>query len=207
MFWARSHRGRLTEFPDVRLEGRDVFLRPPRAEDWPQWSDVREKSRDDLQPYEPLWAEHSLTRESFQRRLRRQSYEWRHDRARAFLIFRNDDGALLGGMNINNICRGAAQFASLGYWLGGDFRGRGYMVSALSATLRHCFIDMKLHRVNASTLPHNERSKNLLLRAGFAEEGFARNYIQINGAWQDHILYGLPVEMWDPSRSGVSKLA
>ena len=103
---------------------------------------------------------------------------------------------MIGGMNVNNICRGAAQYATLGYWISEDHQGQGYMSEALRLTLQFCFERLKLHRVNAACLPNNARSENLLRRAGFKHEGFAEKYISINGAWRDHVLYGLNVENW-----------
>lgn len=184
-------------FPDINLTGARVTLRPPAPEDWAAWAEIRGRNRTHLQPFEPSWAEATLSKENFQRRLQRQSLAWQNDQGQALLIFKNGEArALIGGMNINHICRGAAQFAALGYWIDQAHEGQGYMQEALALTLEYCFTGLGLHRVNCSSLPDNERSRNLLLRAGFAEEGFARNYIQINGAWQDHVLYGLTIEEW-----------
>ena len=34
-------------------------------------------------------------------------------------------------------------------------------------------------------------SRGLLHKVGFREEGYARQYLRINGSWQDHVLYAL----------------
>jgi ribosomal-protein-alanine N-acetyltransferase len=196
-FWGQSKEKDL--FPEISLRGPRVFLRPPLTDDWPQWAEIRGRCRNYLQPFEPLWTTQTLTQKSFERRLARQSHEWAAAEAHAFLIFQNSDGCLIGGMNINNICRGAAQYASLGYWIDEAKQGQGLMFDAMALTIAYCFENLELHRINASTLPHNERSKSLLLKSGFSEEGFAKHYLQINGKWQDHILYGLPREFWKPN--------
>lgn len=183
-------------FPDVRLEGSRIVLRPPAAGDWPQWHDVRHRNFDYLAPFEPEWPEDCLTEPFFLRRLEFQLAEWRLGRSYAFLIFDRDGEALIGGINLNNVCRGAAQFGSLGYWLDRDRQGHGYMTEALGLIAGFAFDELKLHRINASCLPYNERSRRLLLRLGFGEEGYALKYLQINGQWQDHLLFGLPVEAW-----------
>jgi ribosomal-protein-alanine N-acetyltransferase len=51
------------------------------------------------------------------------------------------------------------------------------------------FRALRLHRIEASCLPHNEPSKKLLAKLGFDEEGYAKAYLQIDGRWQDHILW------------------
>jgi ribosomal-protein-alanine N-acetyltransferase len=50
----------------------------------------------------------------------------------------------------------------------------------------------------ASYLPHNQRSGKLLKRLGFVVEGYARDYLLINGLWQDHILTSLTNPNWKP---------
>ena len=193
MFWGQTKQEEL--FPDITLYATRIFMRPPELTDWQQWANVRAENKKRIQPFEPSWSAHYQSEEFFQRRLARQAREWDLDKANAFLIFRRD-GRLIGGMNINNISRGAAQFASIGYWIDEEHEGQGYMAEALQLTLKYCFEDLGLHRVNASCLPNNTRSKKTLLRAGFKEEGMAEKYLQINGKWQDHELFGMPIERW-----------
>jgi ribosomal-protein-alanine N-acetyltransferase len=67
----------------------------------------------------------------------------------------------------------------------------GYMSESLLALLPFAFERLGLHRVEAACLPHNQASRGLLRKIGFHEEGFARQYLRINGTWQDHVLYAL----------------
>ncbi len=180
--------------PDIRLAGARVILRPPKAEDWAAWAEVRERNMEHLAPFEPLWPDDCLSENFFMRRLRRQTREWKDGRGYPFLIFKRRTGALIGGVNINNVVRGAAQFASLGYWLSEDAQGQGYMSESLTKIIDLSFNRLRLHRLNASCMPHNARSIALLERLGFVEEGFAKAYIQINGIWEDHLLFGLTGE-------------
>lgn len=175
------------------LEGDRVILRPGRPEDWRAWAELRSRNRDHLTPFEPEWAEDSLTEDSFLRRLARQDRDRKAGLSSSFLIFLRD-GPILGGINLNNIVYGAARFGSFGYWLGEEYQGHGYMTEAAKTLIAYTFDGLKLHRINAATLAHNGRSIRLLRRLRFEEEGFARHYIQINGEWQDHILFGLTVE-------------
>lgn len=184
------------QLPDIRLVGTRISLRPPRAGDWHEWAMLRSHNAGFLKPWEPAWDAQSLTEEYFERRLRRQIREWNADQAYAFLITLNGSDEIIGAMNINNVARGAAQFASLGYWLAEKNQRQGYMTEAGRLVIAHAFTALKLHRLCAATLPENSSSRSLLTKLGFKEEGFAARYIQIDGLWRDHVLYGLPVEEW-----------
>jgi [ribosomal protein S5]-alanine N-acetyltransferase len=174
-----------------RLEGQRIYLRAPRARDWRAWAELRERSRAFLTPWEPTWASDALSRAAFRRRLRQTALEWHEDGGYGFLIFRRDDDALLGGVNLSNIRRGVAQSANLGYWIGEAHARQGYMTEALRALVLFVFDRLGLHRLEAACLPHNAASRSLLQKLGFREEGYARQYLRINGSWQDHVLYAL----------------
>jgi len=174
-----------------RIEAKRIYLRPPRGRDWRAWAEVREKSRSFLTPWEPTWSTDALSRAAFRRRLRQTAIEWYEDGGYAFLIFRCNDDALLGGINLSNIRRGVAQSANLGYWIGEPYVRHGYMTEALRALMLFVFDRLGLHRVEAACLPHNAASRGLLLKLGFREEGYARQYLRINASWQDHVLYAL----------------
>jgi [ribosomal protein S5]-alanine N-acetyltransferase len=177
------------------LHGPRIIMRPPVRSDWPAWVGVRGNNKDFLEPFEPTWPRDSQSRDFFERRLERQQENARDDVGYAFLIFK--DNELIGGMNINHVCRGASQSASLGYWIAEAQQGQGYMAEALDLTVEYCFEELDLHRVHAACLPENLRSQNLLLRGGFAQEGFARAYMKINGMWQDHVLFGITREAYE----------
>jgi ribosomal-protein-alanine N-acetyltransferase len=171
------------------ITGAGVMLRTPVSSDFPEWASVRERSRDFLMPWEPIWPADDLTRSAFRRRLRRYAEDQRNDLAYAFLIFRNDDNALVGGLTLANIRRGVAQAGSIGYWMGQPFARKGYMTAAVRALIPFCFGTLRLHRLEAACIPDNTASIGLLEKTGFKREGYARGYLCINGAWQDHLLY------------------
>jgi ribosomal-protein-alanine N-acetyltransferase len=65
------------------------------------------------------------------------------------------------------------------------------MAEAVGLVLDYAFDDLRLHRVEAACLVHNKPSSNLLLKIGFTEEGVARQYLCIDGRWQDHRTFGI----------------
>lgn len=173
--------------PSIRGQG--VFLRVPNPNDYPNWAALREASRDFLAPWEPVWPADDLTRASFRRRLRRYAEELRADQSYAFFVCRTADGALLGGLTLANVRRGVAQSGTLGYWMGAAYAGQGYMTAAVRALIPFSFDTLRLHRLEAACIPSNEASIRLLQKCGFVQEGYAKQYLCINGIWQDHLLF------------------
>jgi [ribosomal protein S5]-alanine N-acetyltransferase len=176
---------------EAEVHGQQVLLRHPTMGDYAEWAELRALSRQHLTPWEPQWARDELARSSFRRRLRQYQREQKEDLGYAFLIFRQADARLLGGLSISNVRRGVAQAASVGYWIGAPHIGRGHMTDAVRAVLPYSFATLGLHRLEAACLPHNAASTRVLLKAGFKREGLARRYLKINGAWQDHDLFAL----------------
>ena len=171
------------------IAGAGVTLRVPQSSDHAEWAALREASRSFLTPWEPIWPDDDLTRGAFRRRLKRYAEDQRNDFAYAFLIFRSDDNALVGGLTLANIRRGVAQAGSIGYWVGAPFARKGYMTAAVRALIPFCLQTLRLHRLEAACIPANTASISLLEKTGFTREGYARSYLCINGAWQDHLLY------------------
>jgi [ribosomal protein S5]-alanine N-acetyltransferase len=175
--------------PLPTIEGEGVMLRTPQMTDFEEWVALREASRDFLTPWEPTWPDDDLTRGAFRRRIKRYTEDLRADLGYAFLITRHADGALVGGLTLANIRRGVAQAGSLGYWMGLPFVRHGYMTAAVRALVPFAFASLRLHRVEAACIPTNAGSIKLLENIGFAREGHAREYLCINGTWQDHLLF------------------
>jgi ribosomal-protein-alanine N-acetyltransferase len=175
--------------PELAVKSQRVYLRAPAMTDHAEWASLREQSRDFLTPWEPIWPADDLTRAAFRRRLKRYAEDQRTDQAYAFLIFRNDDDALLGGITLANLRRGVAQAGSIGYWVGEPYARQGYMSAALRALIPFAFDSLRLHRLEAACIPTNAASIRLLEKTGFTREGYAREYLCINGVWADHLLF------------------
>lgn len=176
---------------DLPIRGDGLYLRASEMRDYLEWAELREKSRSFLTPWEPLWPIDDLTRASFRYRVRRHAEEMARDEAYSFFIFREEDDALMGGLSFGHVRRGVSQAATLGYWMGEPYAGKGHMTRAARAACAYAFEKRGFHRIEAACLPTNEPSKRLLERVGFKQEGYARSYLNINGQWRDHLLYAL----------------
>jgi [ribosomal protein S5]-alanine N-acetyltransferase len=174
--------------------GRRVYLRRPTRRDQDEYLTLRRRSADFLKRWEPAAPRGKRAAKLFAEWLR----SGRGGRHEKLLICRREDGAILGAVNLNEIVRGPAQSAFLGYWIGAAHARQGYMTEALQLALRHGFGILKLHRVEANILPVNRPSIALVRRAGFRREGYSPRYLRIAGGWADHERWALLSERWRP---------
>jgi ribosomal-protein-alanine N-acetyltransferase len=184
------------------LHGRRVTLRAPRWSDYDDWRALRRGSREFLKPFEPRWTDADLSRSVFSARLRRNREEALAGTDFTYFIFLSEPGSprLVGGLTLSNIRRRAAQHVTLGYWMGRDHAGKGLMGEAVGVVLPYVFETLGLHRIHAAFLPANIASRRVLEKNGFREEGYAENYLQIDGKWADHVLFGLTRERYEAAR-------
>jgi ribosomal-protein-alanine N-acetyltransferase len=115
-----------------------------------------------------------------------------------FLFPHEDPSEVIGQISYTSIVRGPADMCMLGYALAHKAQGQGYMYEALQASNEYVFKQLNIHRVMANFMPHNVRSNAVLRRLGFTVEGYARDYLYVNGAWRDHVLTSLTNHEWKP---------
>ena len=175
--------------PPVQFSGKRVYLRPPEGRDAREWVDLRVRNAAYLAPVSPRASLKDLTEKGYARRLDCYRQDWKDDRSYAFFVFLEKTGQMIGGVTINGVVRGAGQMALLGYWMDEGESGKGLMTEAVDLACGFAFRDLKLHRLQAGCLPRNAASRRVLEKCGFHEEGIARQYINIDGRWQDHVIY------------------
>jgi [ribosomal protein S5]-alanine N-acetyltransferase len=170
---------------DILRRGRRVHIRVIGPADEAEFLQRVRASRDLHRP----WSYPPATRQSF----RELIGDDRADDAR-LVVCRNDDRAIVGYFGLGQIFYGHFRSAYLGYYAFHPFEGQGYMREGLELALRHAFGDLRLHRVQASIQPENERSIALVRGAGFRREGLALRYLKIGGRWRDHEHWAITAE-------------
>lgn len=163
-------------------------LRPADVTDAPELAGLVVAQRAFLHPWEPIRPEDWFTVRGQRRILVEGQLAREQDRAHPFVIT-DEAGAIVGRLTINNVVRGAGQFASLGYWVARERNGRGVATAAVADAVSIAFGDLNLHRLEAGTLVHNTGSQRVLERNGFERYGLAPGLVRIAGRWQDHVLF------------------
>ncbi len=101
------------------------------------------------------------------------------------------DGEVAGQLNVWGIARGSLASATIGYWVGERFAGRGITPASVAMATDICFEEMHLHRMEICIRPENAASLRIVEKLGFRYEGLRRRYIHINGDWRDHYAFAL----------------
>lgn len=155
-----------------------------------------------LQPWEPIRSASYYTAAYWRAQIARDSDDFFQDRGVRLFLFdqTSPEEPVMGVATFGNLVRGAAQYCTLGYAVAENAQGQGLMREALEdAAIPFVFEKMGIHRIHANYLPRNERSGGLLRRLGFTVEGYARDYLFINGRWEDHILTSRTNPDWIPA--------
>jgi len=183
----------------LRLYGRRVVLRPLVPQDFNAWSEVRRRNGEWLTQWEPMRLPHhpdpETNREVFAARCGSRDRERLAGSQYAFGIF--VDGAFAGELNLNNIVRGAMQSATIGYWIDRARAGRSLMSESIVVLMQFAFEELNLHRLEICIIPRNSNSRRVVEKLDLREEGIAQRFLEINGAWEDHVRFGFTIEEWN----------
>jgi [ribosomal protein S5]-alanine N-acetyltransferase len=186
----------------LELVGRRVILRPLAAGDFEAWSEVRQRCRDWLLKWEPRplpgHPDATEDRRAFAARCGARDRERQLGTGFGFGIFVGHRFA--GEINLSSIQRGPFQNAYIGYWMDQALAGNGYTPEAVVLILRFAFEELGLHRVQIAIIPRNKPSRRVVEKLNLRDEGVARRYLEINGAWEDHIRFAITAEEWNDRR-------
>jgi ribosomal-protein-alanine N-acetyltransferase len=183
----------------LRLYGRRVVLRPLVPQDFNGWQEVRRRNGEWLTQWEPMRLPHhpdpETNREVFAARCGSRDRERLAGSQYAFGIF--VDGTFAGELNLNNIVRGAMQSATIGYWIDRARAGRSLMSESIVVLMQFAFEELNLHRLEICIIPRNSNSRRVVEKLDLREEGIAQRFLEINGAWEDHVRFGFTIEEWN----------
>ena len=181
---------RMSQRPPEIVDG-DLRLRMPQVADYDEWIALRETSRAHLTKWEPDWTQDDVSVDAFRARVKTQEKLQRAGVALSFFICDESSGKIVGGATLSDIRHHAAHSATIGYWIGAAHLRRGHGSAAVRLIVDHAFGPLRLNRVEAACQPGNGASIGLLTKLGFKQEGFARDFLYINGAWRDHLLFAV----------------
>jgi ribosomal-protein-alanine N-acetyltransferase len=182
-----------------RLRSRRLTMRLYEDQEIAAVMDYYRRNAEFLTPWEPRRPPDFLTDGYWRRFQGRSREEFEADMAlRLFLFPHSEPRRVIGYVGMFNFVRGAGHFCTIGYSLDEQAQGQGLMGEALKHVIQYAFKELGMHKIMANYMPHNVRSGRLLRRLGFVVEGFSRDFLLINGRWEDHVMTSLTNPDWKP---------
>lgn len=179
----------------AQLAAGSVLLRPPRLRDGRAWSEIRLRNEAWLNKWEPSsphsWAERNAV-SAWPPLVSALRKAGRSGTMLPFVI--TYGGRLVGQVNVSNVVHGVLRSCTVGYWVDATVAGRGIVPTAVALTIDHCFAGVGMHRVEVDIRPENTASLRVVEKLGLRREGYYERFLDIDGAWRDHIAFAVTVE-------------
>ena len=170
------------------MEMKIVRTRPGHETILANYFAVNESHFERWNPIVPI-EHHSI--DAWRRRLEDREREFNNGQSVHFIGTDATESYVIGSCSLSNIVRGSFQACFLGYSVAERYEGQGYMKKIVGHAIDYAFSELNLHRIMANHMPDNVRSAGLLTGFGFDREGYARDYLFVNGKWEDHVLNAL----------------
>ncbi|MDO5517115.1 MAG: GNAT family protein [Clostridium sp.] len=185
----RNEYNRCEKFSLIELQGENITLRNFTPGDADKLLEYYIRNKEHLAPFEPardssfytIENQVSLLNESYKQLLNGTSIDMG--------IFKEE--RLIGKLKLSNIVYGSLKSGILGYSIDKEEQGHGYMRESVNLFLEYVFDECDMHRVEASAMVDNIKSRNVLSNCGFKFMGINEKYLLINGRWMDHATYYL----------------
>ncbi|SRR5579883_586671 len=150
-----------------------------------------------LAPFEPTRSDAFFTEDFWRGQVERNLIEFNYNQSLRLFVFEQErPEVVVGIINFTQFFHGPFHACVMGYSLAEAKQGKGYMLESANVAIQYVFNELNMHRISANYMPRNQRSGNLLRKLGFVVEGYARDYLLINGTWEDHILTSLINPNW-----------
>ena len=186
----------LFEIPMDEIEGDRVVLRPLTESDVEPLLKLIDDSREFLSEHLP-WPDECLTPEDVSARIDSWNLQAEMANGACWGVFEkapagSDDapGEKIAGCIVLGWVQWKNRSATVSYWLGKNFCGRGLATEALLLVAGEAFA-LGLNRLELTASVKNPKSIAVARRAGFLEEGICRDYERIHGHFEDHVRFSL----------------
>jgi len=169
------------------LIGENIEIRILSSENAEELLEYYIRNKKFLSKFEPYRDESFYTIDVQKQSLIENYREFIKGQGAHFGIYKNNN--MIGRIRINNIIQGVFKSAFIGYSIDEKYQGKGFMKEAVGLVLEYAYEELGLHRIEATTLLDNERSKGVLEACGFTELGICKDYLLINGKWRDYRIF------------------
>lgn len=168
-----------------------MYIRPLEIGDHELLSDYYQRNYAFFKPWSPRSSVQYHGVNEWKIRIRECLNKQQAGTAANFILLDDSQESILAHCNLSQIFYGPFKACYMGYGVDECNEGKGLVYQSCLHTINYAFKTLKLHRIMANYMPHNNRSAALLERLGFVVEGLAKDYLEINGRWENHVLTSL----------------
>lgn len=174
----------------LHIETDRLIIRPFQIDDYANWYAGFDNRLPSQNKYDDGFSEMSnFTEEWFIKWIEGFEQAAEKDEMYQLGVFRKDDGANLGKVELITILRMDYQWAMMGYSIHNQFWKNGYGIESIKAATKVFFSVLNFHRIELHINTDNEPSKKLAMRAGFELECTRKQFSLENDKWTDFLVY------------------
>ncbi|UJF27801.1 GNAT family N-acetyltransferase [Planococcus sp. 107-1] len=176
---------------NLLFNGKTCYLRTLTVDDAEEMVQLLVRNRDYWAIYEPRHQDSYFTALVQREKIRESIYQARENREYSFGIFEHGTDKMIGHISMYSIKRLPFLSALVGYSIDEAYIGKGIATEAVRLVNTFGFEQLRLHRIEAYVSPRNMGSIRVLQKTGFLNEGLLREFLYINGVWEDHYQFAL----------------
>jgi ribosomal-protein-alanine N-acetyltransferase len=184
----------------VQLSDGNWLVRTAELDDAKMISEYFVTNKAHLMPWEPTREPSFYEPRSWTQRLIKLTELHKMSLGFYLLVINANSQEMVGTISFSQLTRFPIHSCQVGYSLAEKAVGKGIMTTSLKLACDYMFNTQHMHRINAAYMPRNKRSAKVLLNNGFEIEGFAKEYLLINGIWEDHNLTALINPNWKANK-------
>lgn len=101
------------------------------------------------------------------------------------------NGTAIGGIGVHLQPDIYCKNAELGYWLGEEYWGKGYITTAVHVMIKYAFENFEIERIFAKPFGSNIASQKVLEKSGFILEAHLSKTIFKNNVFEDELIFAV----------------
>ncbi len=145
-----------------------------------------------LSPWLP-WVSGVLSRQNTIDYLRINYEKYlRGDGFAAVILYKGKAAGMIGLEDFDPINKSA----SIGYWIGQQFQGRGIMIRSCKTMMDYSFYELEMNRLQIKCMPGNYKSRAIPIKLGFSLEGIFREVQLADKHFRDLAIYSMLRSEW-----------
>ena len=144
------------------------------------------ENRESFSQFSPQRNDSYYTLANFQYHCEKQAFLYGKKRKLPLVFSRKEGSAIVAQVYLSEILYGASYSAKIGYSTASKWQRQGIGTEAVASVVEYAFTKLKMHRLEATIMTKNHASLAFAASLGFAQEGISREYLLLNGHWEDY---------------------